>query len=322
MKIKYLLLAAMLAIVLPQVLLSFETDAPQRLEIIHTKPNEAERTENTILVKDDSSVLTLDFEDYICGVVLAEMPSEFELEALKSQAVAARTYTLYRIMKGSKHQNAVVCTDSTCCQAYQDISQNDKSVDRVKSAVKETEGQVLIYHGNLIEATYFSCSGGKTEDAVAVWGSAVPYLRSVDSPGEEICKHFEDSAVYSTETFLSKLGLSQDQGISNEDISVTYTAGGGVDTIRILGENYTGVEMRSLLELKSTAFTVDVVNNTVCITTRGNGHRVGMSQYGAEAMAMEGKDYTQILKHYYSGTELQTFSPQQMHAIFDKEINL
>ena len=179
---------------------------------------------------------------------------------------------------------------------------------QTKQAVRETENQVLVYEGSLIDATYFSSSGGRTEAAVAVWGSDVPYLQAVDSPGEEIASDYVKTVQFSSEEFTMKLG----ENLSGQPETwfglITYTDGGGVDTIEIGGKVYTGKDLRSRLGLRSTAFLISAVGDTVTVTTRGFGHRVGMSQYGAEAMAQNGSTCSQILSHYYPGTTLENWT--------------
>jgi stage II sporulation protein D len=180
-----------------------------------------------------------------------------------------------------------------------------EDVEKIRSAVFDTSGQVLTYQGELIEATYFSCSGGRTEDAQAVWGTEVPYLKSVKSPGEEGATHYVDSKQFSAAEFSSKLGLSETQTIKMG--TPEYTAGGGISYLDINGQRFTGTQLRKLLKLRSTAIYITLVGKTVTITTKGYGHRVGMSQYGADAMAISGATYDQILQHYYSGVELIPF---------------
>lgn len=259
----------------------------------------------------DGSVKEMELDTYLAGVVMAEMPAEFEMDALKAQAVVARTYTMKRHTTANKHANASVCTDHTCCQAY--CSESDylkkgesaEMVNKIKNAVAATHGQVLTYNGALIEATYFSCSGGRTEDALAVWGEEIPYLQAVDSPGEENASHYMDTVTFSAAEFQKKLNLDL-AGSSGAWIgSITYTAGGGVDTIQIGGTTFKGTQIRKLLELRSTAFVITAVGNTVTVTTKGYGHRVGMSQYGADALAVSGMDYRQILSYYYRGTVIE-----------------
>ena len=254
----------------------------------------------TVNIGGEEQRLTL--EDYLCGVLMGEMPAEFPMEALKAQAVAARTYTLRRVEGGG-----VLSDDSSVCQAFFPLDraeerygdQAEAYIEKVRSAVRETDGQVMTYGGDLIAATYFSCSGGRTESAQAVWGSAVPYLVSVDSPGEENARSYESTVTVPMEDFMSILEISAPI-VKN----VTYTDGGGVDTVTIGGKSFTGVELRSLFGLRSTSFTLEIGENTVTFQVRGYGHRVGLSQYGAKAMAEAGSDYREILTWYYSGAEL------------------
>ncbi len=244
------------------------------------------------------------FEDYLLGAVLAEMPADFEAEALKAQAVAARTYAQRAVLTG-KHGDGSVCGSFSCCQAY--ITPEDyyaaggtlDAVEKVRAAVNATRGLVLTYEGQLIEATYFSCSGGRTEEALAVWGTDVPYLRSVDSPGEE------EAPVYTDSVFFHWQELCQRLGVEEPTIGeLKRTDGGGVDWVDIGGKTFRGTQLRSLLGLRSTAFTLEPGTDGLTIRTRGYGHRVGMSQYGADAMALTGSDYREILAHYYPGTSL------------------
>lgn len=255
------------------------------------------------------NVQQMSLREYLVSVVLAEMPADFEEEALKAQAVVARTYTRKR-MEGSKHGSAAVCMDSGCCQGYRPIEEyleqggKQSSVDKVRRAVEETDGLVLEYGGKLIDATYFSCSGGSTEDAVAVWGQDVPYLQAVQSPGEEDAPRFSDAVTFTSLEFADKLGLTDDGRPGEWFGDVTYTDGGGVEAMVIRGREFSGTELRSKLGLRSTAFEVTVSGKKLTVTTRGFGHRVGMSQYGAQAMAQEGSGFEEILAHYYTGAEL------------------
>ena len=280
---------------------------------------ESESISPTVAALDPATVLTvvnragnlqqMDLREYLVGVVLAEMPASFESEALKAQAVVARTYTRKR-MEGGKHGQAAVCMDSGCCQGWRSgedyLAQGGKqsAVEKVRAAVADTDGLVLRYEGRLIDATYFSCSGGVTEDAVAVWGQDVPYLKSVQSPGEEEAPRFSDTVTFSPGDFAGKLGLSAAGDPGNWFGAVTYTAGGGVETMVIRGKSFSGTQLRAKLGLRSTAFAIAVSGDTITVTTRGFGHRVGMSQYGAQAMAREGSSFSEILAHYYTGTEL------------------
>ena len=263
---------------------------------------------STIYVLTDKGILEMNLEEYLIGVLLREIPGDFHIEAQKAQAVVARTYTMRTTQLKNKHEQNAICTDSGCCQGYRDPEEyllSGGSEDRValaKQAVMETTGQVITYQGLPIDATYFSCSGGQTEDAIAVWGVDIPYLQSVSSPGEEFGAHFTDYKQFTLEAFQQAIGRPL-HGYAKEWFGETiYTKGGGVESMRIGGELYTGTQLRELLDLRSTAFAVSVSNDMIYITTKGFGHRVGMSQYGAQAMALRGKEYPEILAHYYPGT--------------------
>lgn len=281
---------------------------------------QAARTSLPVLLPD-GTVEEMELESYLVGVVLGEMPAQFAQEARKAQAVVARTFALRR-MEHRKHEQAAVCTDPACCQCWIDpesyLAQpgsNSAGVENARAAVLDTAGQVLTYGGTLIEATYFSCSGGRTEAAVAVWGSEVPYLQSVDSPGEtEIALHDRDETTFPAAEFAALLQKENPEADFSGPESgwvgqTVWTVGGGVETVELGGASFRGTRLRSLLGLRSTVFSIRAEEGTVTITTRGYGHRVGMSQYGAQAMALAGKTYPEILAHYYVGTCLETRNP-------------
>lgn len=259
---------------------------------------------------DDGQVVEMDMQDYLVRVVLAEMPVSFPEEALKAQAVVARTYASRR-QQAEKHPQGAVCQQANCCQGYREedvflsAGGTEQALEKVRQAVADTEGQVLTYEGELIDATYFSCSGGATEAAMAVWGTDVPYLQSVESPGEEEAAYYTEEMAFTAADFAACVGF-ENQGEPEAWFSdISYTDGGGVDRLTIRGQEYRGTRLRQLLGLRSTVFEIRVDGNWIYITTHGYGHRVGMSQYGAKAMAEEGKDYEEILAHYYVGTKLE-----------------
>lgn len=298
---KPLYIALVLGVLLPCVMLRIVSGKAAQPDIRPTEQPQEQRKLQVLMT--DGSICTLPLEAYILGVVLGEMPASFETEALKAQAVVARTYAL----RGKRHQNADICTDHTCCQAYcapETYAGGKASLEKVRDAVNATAGQVVTYGGELIEATYFSCSGGRTEDAVAVWGKNVPYLQAVDSPGEEKANNYLKTMSIKSSEFAAAFG-----GLSGSPSTwigeITYTKGGGVDTIIIGGKQYKGTQVRQKLGLRSTAFVITVMGNSVTITTKGYGHRVGMSQYGADAMAVAGSHYGEIIAHYYPGTALE-----------------
>ncbi len=297
MKNKQLQIALILGVLVPAILVLILSRTATR------DGAETPKEGHTLSVQTEKDrVESMDLEAYVLGVVLGEMPASFEPEALKAQAVAARTFAL----RDMRHKNANVCTDSGCCQAYiapKDYGGSKTALEKIRKAVSDTAGQVIIYDGGIIEATYFSCSGGRTEDALAVWGQAVPYLQAVDSPGEEKAENFIKTVTMDTDSFSGAFG-----GLTGSPESwvgaATHTEGGGVSSIQIGGKSYTGTEVRKILGLRSTAFMLTVIGKTVVITTRGSGHRVGMSQYGADAMAAGGSTYAEILAHYYPKTQI------------------
>lgn len=311
---KDVLLSLLMGFVVPWVLLNFavlmlEKEPPP--VIAETTATETVPDQVSLPVRlrnGEGNTTDEDMDSYLVGVVLGEMPTSFEEEALKAQAVVARTYARKAWVTGGKHGDGSLCTDAGCCQAW--ISEEEylarggreSDVDKVRSAVAATSGWVLTYAGELIEATYFSCSGGTTEDAVAVWGTDFPYLRSVDSPGEESAAYHEATVYFAPAELEAALGITLSGEAEDWLGQVTRTAGGGVATMDIGGKTFSGTELRALLGLRSTAFTMTVAEDAVTVTTRGWGHRVGMSQYGADAMAAAGSGWQEILAHYYPGT--------------------
>lgn len=291
----------------PQLAPKQEETRTVRQIIVHKSAPEPEKKDSTmnVTVEVAGTPTEMTLENYLTGVLMGEMPASFDLEALKAQAVAARTYTLRRVEGGG-----VLSDDPGVCQAYispekapEKLGEDwEALLEKLKNAVRETEGEVMTYDGALIAATYFSCSGGKTEPAQAVWGSNIPYLVSVESPGEEEASSYESTLSVPLADFLNTLEI-EDYGVS----SVTYTDGGGIDTITIGGKTFKGTEMRKLFGLKSTCFSMEITEDTVEFSVLGHGHRVGMSQYGAQAMAEEGKKYDEILKWYYQGVTIEEY---------------
>lgn len=264
----------------------------------------------TLIRSEDGSREVLDIQDYLTGVLLAEMPASFEEEALKAQSVAARTYTMKACLGGGKHGDGSLCDNPGCCQGYLTeeayLSQGgtQEALDKVRNAAADTTPFVLQYDGELIEAVYFSSSGGKTESALAVWGADFPYLQSVESPGEAAAAYEGKVLCFTIEEVQERLGILLEGTPETWFSDVSYTEGGGVAFMSIMGNKFTGVQLRNLLALPSTAFSVTAEGNQIIITTNGYGHRVGLSQYGANAMAQNGSSYRQILAHFYPGATL------------------
>lgn len=271
------------------------------------------------LLQPDGTVTDTNMADYLWSVVAAEMPASFEREALKAQACAARTYTIRLQNAGGKHENADVCTDSKCCQAY--ISPADARLkwglnageyeEKIVQAVSATDGLGVLYQGQPIEALFFSSAPGKTTDAVAVWGSSVDYLKSVDSPeGEEVPNYH--STVTLTAQEVKNLILASYPGadLSGEPgtwfSEIRCSDSGAVASLLVGGVTLTGNQVRGALGLRSPAFTVAYDGASFTFQVTGYGHGVGMSQYGANAMAREGAAFRTILEWYYSGVEVGT----------------
>ena len=273
---------------------------------------------------DTDKVYSLPLEEYVLRVTAAEMPASFAEEALKAQSVAARTYTARKMASlGGKpcgKGGADVCTDSTCCQAYrtrEELSEKwgnsaDMYFDKLSGAVSATRGVILTYNGKPIEALFHSSSGGMTEDAANVFGGDAPYLKSVSSPGEEGFSHYSATVSFTRKQFANAVNAA----IKGADISknkleeqvkiLSKSESGRVTRLQLGGKTVTGRELRQALGLNSTAFTIEISPERVVVSTRGYGHGVGMSQYGAEAMAQRGADYKEILLHYYTGAEIET----------------
>lgn len=257
----------------------------------------------------DNGVDSMSLHDYLVGALLGEMPASFHMEALKAQAVACRTYVL-RQYPSRKHGAAAVCTASTCCECWKQAETvPEEARERAEQAVSETDGMVVTYMGELIEATFFSCSGGRTENAADVWGKEVPYLIAVDSPNEENAPRFAECVVVPLTDFYTKVqaenGEADFSGQPDTWIgAISYTTGGGIKTVQLGGQSFTGKQLRKLFGLNSTNFRITIGTDSLTFETRGYGHRVGMSQYGAQAMAISGADCKTILRHYYTGTEI------------------
>ena len=318
------LLAALLAVLTPALLTAPIPEPEPETVALVIEPAAQEtktRQERTVRVKNGREILEVSLGEYLTGVVLSEMPASFEPEALKAQAVAARTFAL-RQMEGGKHTDCDLCADGSCCQAWSSREAMEQKLGdgwlrywrKAEEAVTQTAGEVLTYEGELIDAVYFSCSGGATEDAVAVWGSEVPYLQSVPSRGEEDAPPFESEAVIPLAKFRSVILEENPQADLSGPASgwfgaLTQTEGGGVDTLEIGGQPFSGTRLRAMFGLRSAKFSAAAAGEEIVFQVSGYGHRVGMSQYGANAMAKSGSSYREILQHYYTGVTIETKTP-------------
>lgn len=259
--------------------------------------------------KSDDSIEEVPMEEYIIGVLAGEMPISFDIEALKAQAVASRSYVMKKMAYNKDNDYDVV--DTVDNQVYLDqeylkqawSNSYVENINKLKKAVLETSGEYLEYQGQVVEAFFFSTSCGKTENANEVFGQDAAYLKSVDSSFEEgVSPLFEKSLYLTKASFCEKLKVDcTDLTIKVLDTTST----GRIKNISINDTKFTGESIRSLLNLYSSYFKIDINNNEVKITTKGYGHGVGMSQYGALALALKGKSYEEILKYYYQGVEIK-----------------
>lgn len=267
-----------------------------------------------IPVLADGEIAEISMADYLPGVVAAEMPASFEPEALRAQAVAARTYILDRMAHPVEaHPDAAVCDDPGCCCAYvsEDEMRENWGADyrrnqrRIRNAVRSTDGMVLTWEGEPIRAVFHSSSGGMTETSAALWGE-VPYLVSVPSPETAAdVPGFETTVTVSAADAAQALGIEPPEDPAQWLGEIRRDDAGRVETITIGGVTKTGAEARQLFSLRSTNFTVEVQDGNLVFHVTGSGHGVGMSQYGANVMAQQGAAYPEILAHYYPGTALE-----------------
>jgi stage II sporulation protein D len=293
----------------------------------------------SIYLSRQHQITRVPLEQYIAGVVAAEMPVNFELEALKAQAIAARTYIVRRIinqdLSGMPVEGAEV-TDTVIHQAYitegeleKNWGMNKFEANRVKinQAVNETRGLIITYGNEPINATYFSTSNGYTENSEDYWGVYEPYLRSVASPWDrKISPSFTKIIQIPVDQFLSKLGLANSKAANkaipvnislNANPYVQISKGHRISSISIAGKTFTGKDVRERLNLASSSFTWQRKGNTMEIKTLGSGHGVGMSQWGANGMAQEGKSASEIVQYYYKGIRIQ--SAQNLLANYIKQ---
>jgi len=295
-------------------------------------PGESERIKQaadsetiSLYINSTGKIEHLLLEEYVKGVVAAEMPASFNIEAIKAQAVAARTYAYkrWRAASGkgcSLHPGADICDEPTHCQAWITKSEMLKKwgifsyyhyYSKINQAVNATAGMIILYQNEPIDPLFFSTSNGKTENSEDVWENRVPYLRSVESPGEENSPHFVSVKEIPVDLVVSRLKekwpdiVIDSKNPERQWKVIEFSAGGRIKTMQMGNKVIKGTEFRQLFELKSTDFKWERSGKNIKITCKGFGHGVGMSQYGANAMAKNGASYIDIIKHYYSGVEVR-----------------
>ena len=300
----------------PEPIIAAPTRSPIPVEIDFTKVHS---TYVKVFFQDEGEVRDMLLEEYILGVVSGEMPASYSLEAVKAQAVAARTYTLYSIQHGGckTNPNADICTSSSCCQTYNSEKRmHDKWGDQypyyhsvIAKAVMDTAGEVMLYKGKVIDAMYHGASGGWTENSENVYSNAIPYLRSVESP-HEIGSRQTGEVAFGREEFANKVNgarpnANMDPDKLEEQLKIlSLYPSGRVEQLQLHEDVITGKTARKIFGLDSAMFTVEVTDRQVIFRTKGFGHGVGMSQAGANGMAADGADYRTILTHYYTGVSL------------------
>ena len=266
---------------------------------------------STIKVKKSKTneIESVPIEEYVIGVVAGEVPASFDLEALKAQAVASRTYALEHKQRSKTNYDVMDNTQNQVYINYEDMKNKwknnyDENLNKITNAVNSTKGEVLLYDNNLIDAMFFSTSNGYTENSENVFSSKKPYLVSVPSPWDkQESPVFKTTSLISKKEFLFNLGLPDSNEINISDVKTTNTK--RVISLNINGKKFKGSEIKSIFKLRSTSFSIEIKEDKVNFIVNGFGHGVGMSQYGANGMAKEGYDYKDILKHYYKNCEIK-----------------
>ncbi len=307
----------LLPLIIPMMMgLSFPRATESLISFPFSNKMEISDTITTLNIKTQNTE-KIPMETYLVGVLAAEMPASYEEEALKAQAVAARSYIISKMGGGNpEHPDAQVCTDPNHCKGW--LSEDDakakwKKEDKNKywkkltNAVKSTRGEYMTYNAEVVEAFFFASSGGKTENSEDVWSSSRPYLRSVESYGEALSESNVSTVTFSHQQFAEKLDPHLPEPLDpSKSPSINEpqrTEGGSVRSIKIAGKIFKGTELRNILGLKSANFTITQSNGSITFTVKGYGHGVGMSQMGANYMAKEGHTYKEILSHYYTDIE-------------------
>ena len=329
----YILIIILVAFAIPIIFTS-----PQKQKItMSSNVNEVEQAQGENIAKitydykkyneiklyhtSTKKIETIPIDEYLYGVVAAEMPASFELEALKAQAVVARTYTLYKIVNNNKkHGEADICDSSTCCQAW--ISKEDRLAkweekdrntywNKIVNAVNSTQGKMITYNGKPINAFFHANSGGATEAPINVWGgTGYPYLQTVTTAGEDAYNGYSSKVTVTQKEFEEKIkkehsdfkiDFKEKDCIKIEE----YTDGNRVKTIKIGNLKLSGVEIRNIFDLRSANFKVSMEKENITFEVIGYGHGVGMSQTGADSLAKQGKSYEDIINHYYTGIKIE-----------------
>lgn len=310
---KKMLLLTIIFIAVPSFFILTNYEEEKELKEIIEEKIENNNSEVLIKVKQTSKnkIIEIDIENYVKGVIAGEMPISFELEALKAQAVAARTYGLKRISSNNQYDvvdtvmNQVYKDDETLRQAWG--TNYESYMNKITKAVEETRGEYVDYNGTYADTLFFSTSVGNTENSEEIFGTKISYLQSVSSEwDEEVSPVYEEKNVFTRNEFCNKLNLSDCSKIYVNVLDETST--GRIKKITINNRSFTGSEVAYYLGVRSNYFNIYIENDNVVVKTKGFGHGVGMSQYGAEGMASNGYTYREILEHYYQGTTIKNLN--------------
>ncbi len=315
------MIAAVVLAVIAVVMLISDGDKDRRDAYMESSIENYADDDHLVNVYMNGEICEMPLGEYLMGVVSCEMPASYDLEALKAQAMAARTYTAYKLEKGGcdKSDDADICTDPSHCQAYGDEkflrekwgADYEMYAEKIEESVRSTDGKVITYDGRLIQALYTASCGGVTEDAQNVFGNALPYLVSVESAdGDEKEKVYtysiEDYAARLT-SYNNNINISPSTAKTRTEKPVRYDSG-RVEYVRISGIEVSGGTMRKIFSLPSTMFTIKFNGNDVIFTCKGYGHGVGLSQVGADGYAKKGLTAEKIVAHYYTGTAIESIS--------------
>ncbi|WP_281658952.1 stage II sporulation protein D [Halobacillus sp. Cin3] len=315
-------LALMITIlVLPTLIVIPFTSPADTSEVEEAEPQEKQGEEESpflvkVLRSQTDQVEEVPLETYVARVVASEMPVNFELEALKAQALAARTYITRHMIEGAQVSEAADVSDTVTHQVYKNEDELrgqwqdefNSNMEKIEQAVKATQGEIITYDHKPITASFFSTSNGYTENAGDYWEHDIPYLQSVESPWDQDSPKFADQKIVSTAELEQTLGIAMNGSIQTS--TMTKTEGNRVDEVHFGSQTFSGREIREKFGLSSSDFTIEQKGDHVIFTTKGYGHGVGMSQYGANGMAKTGKNYKDIIHHYYQDTEISPLSTQ------------
>lgn len=291
----------------------------EEVQETYEKANYGDLSTIKVLHKDTQQVEEIEFDAYLYGVVSAEMPASYELEALRAQAVVARTYTIYKIVNGSKHENADICDSSLCCQAWiskenrlarWEEGQREEYWNKIVNSVDSTSGRYISYQGQPINSFFHSNSGGITELPDNVWGGSYPYLQVVATVGEENYNGYASEIQVSKDELIQKmLEKYSNFQINFEEVNciqiLDLTESGRVKTMKIGNVSLSGVEARTIFGLKSAKFGFQIEGNVIKFNVTGYGHGVGLSQNGSDVLAKQGMTYEEIIRYYYKDVEIK-----------------